>query len=193
MKRVRSSGAATFAMLLILAGLKAVNAVAQDGTPATDECRATTAQENVAIVRAYYDAQQALATNPGAADIIHDLLHDNYLTSLDRSATGVAHDPASNQDELAVIGFLHETFPGWTHTIDEIFSADGRVAVVRTITASRLSVNGEATALAPPISFQGVHIFTIECGLMVEAHSVFDETTASAEIGSRLGAEAGEG
>ena len=139
--------------------------VAQDASPTTGDCVAATAEENVALVRRFYDA---IAADDYAA--MDELLADDVTHNVNR--LDMPDDPTSNDDEIMLVTAMDQLYEGSTDTIDTIFGDGDHVAVetTRTITGQRL---GDAPVqLAEPFEFHIITIYGIACGEIVSMNSL---------------------
>jgi len=139
---------------------------AEDASPATGgECVASTAEENVALVRSFYDA---IAADDEAT--MDALLADDVTHNANR--LDMPSDPTSNADEIMLVTAMDRLYEGSEDVIETIFGADGMVAVETTRTITGHALAGQPAKLSAPFAFHIITIYGIECGEIVSMNSL---------------------
>jgi predicted ester cyclase len=157
--------------LLLAGGLLGLNSapiIAQEATPSS--CPATTEDENIALVRRWYDE----VWNQGDLDRIAEILADDYT----RSRAGVAFNNApGTADDVQFVEMVMSEFPDVQFRIDDIFASGDKVAV-RTVTTGThegaLVDLGGAPATGRSMTRENLAIWRVEFGQLAEQWIVQD-------------------
>ncbi|MEU6646462.1 ester cyclase [Saccharomonospora sp. NPDC046836] len=118
------------------------------------------------------------ALNAGDLDACLGCIHPDFLINL----AGVAQQLVGRDIWLAGVEQLRAAFPDVRLDIEDIFAADGRVAVRNTIRGTHL---GEFQGIAPTgrsIEVMSNEIYRVENGLIVEEWIVTDNATLFAQV-----------
>lgn len=150
---------------------------AQEGTPAP-ECVETTAEENKALVEAYF-AEAYNGQNPeGAARLLsEDFARNN-------PARPQVNEPGTADDVQRVVENL-EDFPDIQITIEQIIADGDRVAALMTWSGTHSDTIDQwnAPATGNPTTFALMAMYRVECGLLAEQWVVLDYFSMVREVG----------
>lgn len=128
----------------------------------------------VAIRRLYQDVWNG--ENPAVAD---ELVHDDYLIH-DRD---LADQPRGADLYRKLAAGTREAFPDATFTIEDVFEADGKVAVRWTMTGTH---EGDVHGIEPTmqeISMEAIEINRFEEGQLIETWTQADELKLMEQLG----------
>lgn len=172
---VRRLQGATFVLLalalLLLPGVPA--RAAQDATPEA-ECPTTTPEENEALVRAYW-AEAVWGPQGKIAEIVApDEVHD----------WGIGGVTTTFEEFSERWALFNAAFPDLEFTVDVIAAEGDLAASSWTATGTHA---GEWLGIAPTnkeVTWQGINIFRIECGMIVESWGRADHLGLLAQLGA---------
>ena len=177
-------------MLLGSAAPPAPVTAAQGATPTAD-CRATTPEENLAIVRSFFeegvngadfsvfDRVRAEVYNAGNFDVMPEIFAEGYL-----------HGSANGPDAIGIaegarrIGGFVTALPDLEWTFDEVIAEDDRVAARWT---TRGTLDGDLLGFAAtgmPVEFTGISFLTIRCGKVIEFQTEMDAAGLLEQVGA---------
>lgn len=162
----------TVAMTLAMVVMPLVG-LAQEATPAA-ECVTTTPEENAALIRMYWDevvwADQGVIESMLSPDLVHHWGIGDDTTGIDAFS-----------EQFAI--FL-AAFPDIRITVEEVVAEGDLVASRWTATGT----HSEEWMGIPPtrqeVSWDGINLFRIECGLVAEAWGEADHLGLRAKLGA---------
>jgi steroid delta-isomerase-like uncharacterized protein len=168
----RSAVVALFAAsLLLITG--PVAGVAQEATPMA-ECPVTTAEENEELVTQYWEevwwGDQGTIAEIVSPDEVHHWGIGDDTTGID----------AFNERWA----LFFEAFPDLEFTVDLVVAEEDLAVTYWTATGTQ---RGEWLGIAPTdreVSWQGINIFRIECGQIVESWSEADHLGLLSQLGA---------
>jgi steroid delta-isomerase-like uncharacterized protein len=156
--------------------------LAQEATPAsgaTADCPATTAEENEALVRRWYEE----VWNQRDMDVLDDILAEDYVRY--RAGIPFANETGTADDRQWVEMILAE-FPDVTFSIEDIL-ADGDKVAVRTITSGTqmgpMVDMGNAPASERQMTRENIAIWRVACGKLAEQWIVQDNLGMLRQLG----------
>ncbi|MGH2618619.1 MAG: ester cyclase, partial [Thermomicrobiales bacterium] len=157
--------------LLMVSG--SVAGQAQEATPAAD-CPATTTEENEAIARRWYDE----LWNPRDAAAIDALVSPDHV-----------HHWAIGPDSEGAAAFAERAQATWSafpaHYTVEQAVAEGDLVALRWIgQGAHEGEFGGIAATGKPVTLEGINIFRIECGKIVEVWSEMDGIGLRQQLGA---------
>jgi predicted ester cyclase len=167
---------------IALPGADRTTTLAQGSTPASDAaaaCPTTTPEENMALVRRWYED----VLNQGDLDAIDDILAADYVRY--RAGIPFANESGTADDEQWVEMILAE-FPDVAFSIEDIF-ADGDKVAVRTITSGTqmgpMVDMGNAPASQRQMERENIAIWRVACGKLTEQWIVQDNLGMLRQLG----------
>jgi steroid delta-isomerase-like uncharacterized protein len=182
---VRVTALVMFVLLLpsiALLGADRATTLAQGSTPASGvaaACLNTTQDENMALVRRWYEE----VLNQGDLDAIDDILADDYVRY--RAGIPFANESGTDDDVQWVEMILAE-FPDVAFSIEDIF-ADGDKVAVRTITSGTqmgpMVDMGNAPASQRQMERENLAIWRVACGKLTEQWIVQDNLGMLRQLG----------
>jgi steroid delta-isomerase-like uncharacterized protein len=143
--------------------------------PKMAECPATTAEENVALIRRWYDE----ALNRRMPEVFAEVLWPNAVLHL-----GVFPDALGVEAVTNSLGTLTAGFPDLSYTVDDVIADHDRVLV-------RWSGTGTHTGAAflgvetsgKPVDWNGMNAFRFQCGRVIEGWSEANGLSAFRQLG----------
>jgi predicted ester cyclase len=174
-----------FVLLLASTALLAADrttTLAQDATPASGAaaaCPTTTPEENIALVRRWYED----VLDQRDLDVVDDILADDYV----RYRAGI---PFANElgtaDDVQWVKMVLAEFPDVAFSIEDIF-ADGDKVAVRTITSGTqmgpMVDMGSAPASQRQMTRENIAIWRVACGKLREQWIVQDNLGMLRQLG----------
>jgi steroid delta-isomerase-like uncharacterized protein len=159
------------ASLLLIPGPLAT--VAQEATPMA-ECPVTTPEENEEIVTQYWEevwwGDQGTIAEIVSPDEVHHW--------------GIGGDTMGMDAFNERWALFFEAFPDLEFTVDLVFADENLATTLWTATGTH---RGEWLGIAPTereVSWQGINIFRIECGLIVESWGKADHLGLLSQLGA---------
>jgi steroid delta-isomerase-like uncharacterized protein len=182
---VRVTALTMFLLLLAIMALPGAGrstALAQGATPASDaaaDCPNTTPEENVALVRRWYEE----VLNQGDVDVIDDILAADYV----RYRAGIPFaNESGTDDDVHWVEMIRTEFPDVAFSIEDIF-ADGDRVAVRTITSGTqmgpMVDMGNAPASQKQMERENIAIWRVACGKLTEQWIVQDNLGMLRQLG----------
>ncbi len=161
-----------------LALLDPPRSAAQEATPASAECPATTAEENKEVVTQFLEAVNS-GDDAGAADL---------------AAEGITHHaPAKGEREGNPEGFLRgqrASFPDATMTVDHLVAEGKTVAAYvswsGTLQGETAIISGREVSIPEgqrDAEWVGAVFFRVECGMIAEVWPVIDRLGHLMDLG----------
>jgi len=143
--------------------------------PKMAECPATTPEENVAMVRRWYDE----ALNGRKPEVFAEVLWPNAVLHL-----GVFPDALGAEAVTRSLGTLTAGFPDLSYTVDDVITDDDMVL-------ARWSGTGTHTGAAflgietsgKPVDWNGMNAFRFQCGRIIEGWSEANGLSALRQLG----------
>jgi len=133
---------------------------------ADPECRETTVDENIEIVTAYVGHHDA-----ADMDGIDMTLSDDHSGL---AQMGAAEQMGTNADEHTIAMAVEAAYPGSSYRIDEIYGFDDKVVVLASHIVPAHMLTGEMVEMEAPVEAEGLALYTLACGQIVESHSTLD-------------------
>jgi predicted ester cyclase len=146
---------------------------AQDATPEA-ECVTTTPEENKALVEAYW-AEAVWGPQGKIAEIVApDEIHH----------WGIAGTTNGFEEFLERWTLFNTTFPDLQFTVDLLAAQDDLVASLWTATGTHSGEWQGIAATNKEVTWQGINMFRIECGMIAESWGVANHLGLLAQLGS---------
>ena len=148
-------------------------AAAQEATPMA-ECPVTTPEENEALVTMYWE--EAVWGEQGTIDeiVAPDEIHH----------WGIGGDTNGFEEFSERWDLFNTAFPDLEFTVDLVMVDDDLATTLWTATGTH---SGEWLGIAPTeqeVTWRGINIFRIECGLIVESWGVADHLGLLSQLGA---------
>jgi len=174
-----------FVLLLVsvaLPGAGRTTTLAQAATPASGAataCPNTTPEQNIALVRRWYED----VLNQRDLDVIDDILAPDYV----RYRAGIPFaNEAGTDDDVQWVEMVLSEFPDVAFSIEDIF-ADGDKVAVRSITSGTqmgpMVDMGNAPASQRQMERENVAIWRVACGKLSEQWIVQDNLGMLRQLG----------
>jgi predicted ester cyclase len=182
---VRLTALVMFVLLLAsiaLLGADRTATLAQGATPAsgtTAACPNTTPEENMALVRRWYED----VLNQHDLDVVDDILADHYV----RYRAGIPFaNESGTADDVQWVEMILAEFPDVAFSIEDIF-ADGDKVAVRTIASGTqmgpMVDMGNAPASQRQMARENIAIWRVACGKLTEQWIVQDNLSMLRQLG----------
>lgn len=170
----------TFMLGVLVAGSlgAARPGAAQDATPATTACPATTPEQNAALVRGYVEAVYLGHDPSRVGEFLADDFNRNNPARPHQNQPGTADDVARVQRSLT-------EFPDLSATIDDMIASDDMVVVRLTYRGTQ---QGEFADIGAPATgrqaeWQAIVIWRVECGKLAENWTIADRLVELRQLG----------
>jgi steroid delta-isomerase-like uncharacterized protein len=159
-----------FGTILIAASPQSL--AAQEATP-TSECPATSEAENEALVLRWSDD----VINGGTLSAIDEIVASDVIHH-----AGTFPDGEGPEAIKQVLGALLVGFPDVQQTVEQVISEDDLVVTRWTSTGTHEGEFQGMAATGLPVTWTGINIFRIECGLIAEEWSEVDGLGRAAQL-----------
>jgi len=167
---------------IALLGADRTATLAQGATPASGTaaaCPTTTPEENMALVRRWYED----VLNQHDSDVVDDILADDYV----RYRAGIPFaNESGTADDVQWVEMILAEFPDVAFSIEDIF-ADGDKVAVRTIASGTqmgpMVDMGNAPASQRQMARENIAIWRVACGKLTEQWIVQDNLSMLRQLG----------
>lgn len=158
-----------------MAGVGAPEATAVATPPSSESCATPSPEDALAVV----DRVRSEVYNDGNFAVMPEIFSEDYV-----------HGSANGPDAIGIeagaqrIGTFVTAFPDLEWTFDEVV-VDGNHVSARWTT--RGMHNGELAGFAPtgkPVAFNGISLFTVQCGKVVEFQTEMDAAGMLEQVGA---------